>query len=583
MSKRTGLVLLGVVAVLVGALGVFALSVRSVASDLTAARDELVAAQAAIGDRDVPAATAAMGSAAEHAAAASSAADGPLWSVAAAVPMIGATPSAVRAITDSLDRAVGALQPAVATLADVQPSELVGSGGRVKTQAIVAAQPTLAAAQEGVRAAYEVLAEAPSPAAGDLVLKQVDQARGELAVNLEELDDTLASVITIAQVLPPLVGDDGPKRYFFAILNPNEARGVGGFLGTWAIVTADQGKLSVEQVGSNSDIPTIKKFPASIDDDFIARYGDEAKLVSGMNISPNFPDAGALWLRAWREKTGERLDGALSADVVALGDLITATGKRVPLPDGGSLSGTELTDFALSGIYEKFPEAVESTDRKVYQEEVASAAMEVVTSGGPADAMASALAQGISEGRVLAWMRDDAVQAQIIDTPLGGALAVPKGPHATFVAIDSSASKLDTYLERSVRYGVGRCVDARNMVRSTFEVTLTSAIPKGVELPPYVISQADVGPRGPINSTLAQLHLPNGSQILEVEVNGEPAFYSPFTEQGRPSLVLDLELPARKPQTLSVLFREPRSGAAATAPEQPLVQPQKTEITSRPC
>ena len=145
--------------------------------------------------------------------------------------------------------------------------------------------------------------------------------------------------------------------------------------------------------------------------------------------------------------------------MVALGQLVTASGGSVRLPDGGSLTGAELTEFALAGIYEKFPDETQSVQRKEYQEAVARDAAKAVTTGAPEnpEAVATALATAISERRVLAWVADKELQCRIIATPLGGSLAVPDGPHVAFVSINSSMSKLDTYLKRSVRYDVGQC------------------------------------------------------------------------------------------------------------------------------
>ena len=210
----------------------------------------------------------------------------------------------------------------------------------------------------------------------------MEQARAELADELASLDGTLDTVISAAEIAPPLLGVDEPKRYFVAILNPNESRGVGGFLGTWAIMTADSGRLTIDEVGSNNDLPELTTLPIDLGDDFQAHYGDGAGNIANFNISPHFPNAARLWLASWEEKTGERLDGALSADVVALGQLVTASGGSVRLPDGGSLTGAELTEFALAGIYEKFPDETQSTERKEYQEAVASEAAKAVTAGG---------------------------------------------------------------------------------------------------------------------------------------------------------------------------------------------------------
>ena len=54
-----------------------------------------------------------------------------------------------------------------------------------------------------------------------------------------------------------------------AILNPNEARGTGGFLGQYVILRADAGRITVEQVGSNSDLPTLPSTPPELGAQYI--------------------------------------------------------------------------------------------------------------------------------------------------------------------------------------------------------------------------------------------------------------------------------------------------------------------------
>ena len=60
-------------------------------------------------------------------------------------------------------------------------------------------------------------------------LEQVEDARLQLDGQLATLADTFGQVVRFGEIGLPLLGADGPKRYFVPILNPNEARGVGGF------------------------------------------------------------------------------------------------------------------------------------------------------------------------------------------------------------------------------------------------------------------------------------------------------------------------------------------------------------------
>ena len=71
-----------------------------------------------------------------------------------------------------------------------------------------------------------------------------------------------------------------------------------------------------------------------------------------------------------------------------------------------------------------------------------------------------------------------------------------------FVALNGSGSKLDAFLDRSLTYEVGRCVDEQGQVKSTVTVDLTNDIPLGERPPEYMVSLAKEGPTGPVNVVL---------------------------------------------------------------------------------
>lgn len=585
--RRRAIIVVSVVALAVVLLGLaawFALSARSVGTRLAAGRDDLLAARASLSAPDRAAALDSVQAAAAHAADAATEVQGPIWDAAAALPWIGATVEAVRAVATSFHQAISALAPAVTAVGALDPDTLVASDGTLDLAALETATGPVEAASEGVATASRTLAAAPSRAAGDPVHTRVDEAASELASQLAQLADQLDGVLTVARIAPPLLGADGPRRYFVAVLNPNEARGTGGFLGAFAILRADRGRITVDRVGSNSELSTLPALPRDLGEQYLQRYGEDPRLVANMNISPHHPAAAELWLESWRLTTGETLDGAISADVVALGDLVSATGKAVPLPGGGSLTGEQLTSFAISGIYERFPRAADGAAREAFQEAVTAAAFEIVSGSANRAELASALRASLAERRIQAWFADDDAQAAVLDAGVGGSLRVPPGHSVAFAVINASGSKLDAYLTHSLVYEVGRCsTTPGGMVESLATARIISDIPAGLDVPEYMISQAERGPEGPVNSTFAQFHLPLGAQVLQVDLDGGAASYAPFTEQDRTSLVLPVDLPPRVERTVTVRFLEPASDAAGSSSAQPLVGRPDVTVLDRSC
>lgn len=560
--------------------------------ELSAARVDLITAQKALrlsgsgqsAGLDADAATVALDRAARHSARAGRATDGPLWRAAAAIPTLGDTPETVTAIATSLDQVLRSLAPTAHHLQSLDPAKLIGSDGRINLEVLAGAAPVIRTAAEAIDAARTALASAPNRAKGNAVLPQVDDAATQLAVALGELTGSVTTARTVATLAPPILGADGPKRYFLAILNPNEARGTGGFLGMYAIVRAEAGQLTVEGIGSNRDLPSLPSTPKELGEQYTARYEAGRRLMPNLNLSPHFPAAARLWLESWRLRTGERLDGVFSADVVALGDLVTATGQRVAQPEGPSLSGSELTDFAISGIYQKFPSSGEVPARKAYQLAVTRQALATITQSRDRTALAAALGTALAQRRIQLWSASQDVQREILHSGLGGTLRAAAGHHMSFVAINSSASKLDAYLQRQLTYAVGRCsLAGTDLVRSRVTVKVTNAIPEAVSVPQYMIAQAQVGPNGPINSILAEMYLPMGAEVIDVSVDGHSSQYRPFVEEDRPAVLVPLTLPPRQSRTVTVEFLEPADEGAAHVSVQPLGAPQQTITTDAPC
>lgn len=570
--------LLAVLLLLVGLCVWFALSARTAVNEMTVARDSLVAARDAVADGQPEQARTFVTAAGDAASRAADRVNDPLWSVAAVVPGLGDTPQAAQAVATSLDQTLTALQPLAEQLNVLDPSTLIREG-QIDVGAIESALPAMQEAAPGVAEAVATVQSAPLDG---MLLPQVRTAAEDYTEELTTLQSTLNTGVAFGEIAGPMLGAEKPKRYFVGILNPNEARGTGGFMGSWAILEAKDGQVTVDQVGSNTEIPNLTRLPDNLSKGFEERYRDDPILRGNMNLSPHFPDTAKIWLAAWKQKTGEQLDGAIAADVVAMGDLVEASGRRVTLPNGTSISGDQLADFAIKGVYEQFPTSAQAAERKAYQEAIAAAAVESVAAAPAPQAMAQALGRGMADGRIVFWSRNPETERRLLGAGVGGSLTVGDGHNVQFVALNASASKLDAYLIRSLTYEVGGCPDENGRVTSSVTVNLKNAIPLGESPPEYMLSI--FGPDGRTHVVQAQFHLPHGAEIQSVQVSGKEASAFQFEEQRRPSAMTSVKLPPQREVAVRVEFTEPGSPkGAGNVVEQPLGDPMETTIREVPC
>ena len=196
--------------------------------------------------------------------------------------------------------------------------------------------------------------------------------------------------------------------------------------------------------------------------------------------------------------------------------------------------------------------------------------------------LVSELAALAGEGRVLLWSREPAEESALAGLGVTGTLATENAHEVYPVVINASGTKLDTYLDREVRYSVGRCpIDGR--VASQVEVVLTSDLPDPLDVDPFVLGLATGPPNDPVQRTQVQLHTSADTTVAQVNVDGDPTSAFTFVERGRPSAVVTIDLPPRTPTTVTFVLDEQASDEVGRVQVQPLVRDADVSIDDVPC
>ncbi len=167
--------------------------------------------------------------------------DSPLATPGLLVPVVGANLNAARELSDigaELARAGQALT------ASVDPDSLRIVDGRVPLEAVAAVEPKLTEAADLLVDSKARLDELNRT----FLVDQIDEAIGKLEPELAKTTEDAVHGAAAARLAPKILGGDGPRHYFLAVQNPAELRGTGGLIGNWAILTAENGKVTVGDV-----------------------------------------------------------------------------------------------------------------------------------------------------------------------------------------------------------------------------------------------------------------------------------------------------------------------------------------------
>lgn len=475
----------------------------------------------------------------ESAADARSKTSDPVWAVFEHTPFVGANLTAVRQVSVIVDDvASGAARPVAGVLGDVNVDAFKPEGGKIDLKPLVTAQPAVAEATTTLVEASRAADRIDTAGTVSTVTDAVDQLRASLA----SVSDQAAVADKAVQLAPDLLGEGGARHYLVLFQNNAELRAGGGIPGAVAMITANDGQISLGQQASTSDFPQTQAPVLPLATDTHGLYGSiTGEFIQDVTLTPRFDTSAELAREMWKRRFGQQVDGVLSIDPVTLGYILRATGP-VKLPTGDALTSDNAVQLLLSDAYAKYPDpAVQDA----FFASAASAVFTKVSEGGfEPKAFIAALTTGVDEGRVKLWSADAGEQAQLADTAIAGDLPKSDAVSQQFGVYlnDATGAKMDYYLEKAVSIGSRVC---RKDGRPTWtvEVTLKSTAPAdaATSLPEYVTGAGAFGVSPGMTRTNVAIYAPSSGVYITSSQDGKT---------GAPQTAMDGDHPVAQFQTL---------------------------------
>ncbi|WP_285319367.1 DUF4012 domain-containing protein [Pseudarthrobacter sp. lyk4-40-TYG-27] len=521
----------------------------------------------------------------EHTSAAKRMAGDPLWTLASGVPLAGPNFSAVAEIARASDDvAVLGLSPLVSVYDSLNWDTLLPSNTGNNLEAIKSAAPKVAASAYAVRASSERLERIDA----SLLLPQVADPLRQTTDELNRASGALDSAADAALVAPQMLGANGHRDYLLMIQNSAETRASGGIPGALAVLTFDQGKLTLGSQSSAADLgvmaPTLP-----VDEQqqqiYTSRLG---KYMQDVNLTPDFPTAAGTAHAMWKAKTGQDVDGVISIDPVVLSYILQATGpvaingpelkavKAAGLPT--ELTGSNVVPTLLSDVYAKIQEP------KLQDAYFAGVAKEVFAalSGGKGEAkgLITGITRGTEEGRVLLWSTSSEEQSVIAKYPVSGSIAGPSVSPAQFGVYfnDGTGAKMDYYVKHTVQL-VREC-PKDGYEQTTVRVTTINSAPAdaATSLPAYVTGGGYFGvPPGSVQGNIIA-YGPVQANIESASVDGHRTEFAPYQHANRPVGVLAQRLAPGQSKTVEFTFGKIVQHTEPDLVVTPTVQPVKDVV-----
>ena len=367
------------------------------------------------------------------------------------VPIVGHHWRVLQAAAVTGDQLAEAGQRALnaPALADVRIVE-----GRVPLEQLAAIEPPVADVATRATAARRRLDDARSP-------WLVPQLADELDARLERVRDierTAQLANRVLPMMPRLLGQDGPRRYFLAVQTPVEARAGGGFLGNYGEIIAEDGRLSLTRFGRQdelTDAPGKERRQLEAPEDYLARYGrfQPERAWVNVNLSPDFPTDAAAMANLYPQSGGAPVDGVIAVDPAGLAALLGVVGPiEVPSWPTPINAGNAL-QILLYEQYQRYTsnDVVERVD---FLGDVAKVAWGRLTGGDlpPVPQLVASFGPAVRDKHLLLWSSRPDEQRLFEDLGAAGEMAPPDGDFIGLVTQNAGGNKIDYFLRREVDY-----------------------------------------------------------------------------------------------------------------------------------
>lgn len=464
---------------------------------------------------------------------------GPLPSLGLAVPLVAPNLRALRTLVDSAEKVARAGQRVSASATS---GRLRIVGGKIAFDEVRAVAVELQEANQTLR----VVSHRMERIRRDFLLGGLRRTIDRNQVRLSAAVKDSQAVVDAARLAPAILGSDGARHYLLAVQNNAELRATGGLIGDYGELTFEGGAGHLDRFGRIAELidgGAKSERVLHAPPEYVARYGQfgPARALQNVNMTPDFPTAGAILADLYPQSGGRAVDGVLAIDPFGLAALLQLTGPVEVAPWPEPISAENVVDITLRAAYATF----DNTGRIDFLGNVAKAVVERVTTadlGEPAR-MAFVLGSAVRDRHLMLYLTRPEEQSLVQRIGLGGDLPQLQGDSMLVVNQNAVASKVDFYLHRRVKYSAHlQPSGGTARLSARLEVTLDNTAP-AEGLPRYVI-----GPNAPNfepgeNYTFFSAYVP--TNLVSADLDGAPTTFESASELGRNAYSSFISIPAR--------------------------------------
>lgn len=376
-----------------------------------------------------------------------------------------------------------------------------------------------------------------------------------LSGRMSELQDKMKFYLSLvqqtqaaSQLMPKITGLEGKKSYLVLLQNNLELRPTGGFIGSYAKLDFDNGRLANIKVDDIYSLDGALKEVIAPPADLKSDLGIDRLYLRDSNYEPDFPTAARQASFFYKKEAGEQVHGVITLDLKASGNLLDAIGG-LDLPEyGEAVNGSNLFERAISHAETGFFPG--SQAKKNYltslQTQMFNKVFYLSKQNWPA--IIGALSKSLEQKHMLVYLEDPALFSYLASSNWSGVFPrageVREGEISDFLGVIESnmgANKSNYYLQR--KYNLASSFTKEGKIQHQLKITYKNTSP------------SQIFPAG-IYKNRIKVYLPQGTKLTRALLGESDitSTFTAFTDYGRSGFSSLLEVMPKEQKQLTLEY-----------------------------
>lgn len=339
---------------------------------------------------------------------------------------------------------------------------------------------------------------------------------------LKLANQNITEVEGMAANLDEIIGTESAKKYLILFQNSNELRPTGGFIGSYAVLEIEEGKiknLKIDDIYNPDGQLDIKEFANTAPEPMQVLLNEQNMHIRNANWNPDFVKSATEIQQLFEQVDGSQFDGVIAVDLEFVKNLLEVTGPVFLTAYNEEVTAGNL--YEKTQYHSEFNYKEGESQKRAFLTVLGSKLLErtFATPKEKTPQLVDMLRKSLGERHLLISLKNDAAAGIVEKYGWDGSLAKTNGDYLYLVNANLGGNKANYFVKQKMAYEVAALTRdgvLRGKVSVTYEHTGKDKAWPGGEYRNYVRILTQNGSK----LTGARLERRKNGKLIKVEDAG---------------------------------------------------------------